>query len=65
MRVHRIDWSLRTNNFGVGLPPRSKNEHRYHVLKPLLAHALKYRPDSRQMRETGEYVKVCRAGHTS
>eukprot|EP00884_Botryococcus_braunii_P013168 jgi/Botrbrau1/21852/Bobra.0190s0065.1 len=34
---NRLDWSMQSNNFGVGLPPFHKNEHRWPILGPLLA----------------------------
>ncbi|PFG40535.1 pullulanase-type alpha-1,6-glucosidase [Georgenia soli] len=32
-----LDWSRRTNNFGVGLPPAADNEDKWDVMAPLLA----------------------------
>jgi pullulanase-type alpha-1,6-glucosidase len=34
---NRLDWSYRSNNFGVGLPPRSANESKWPFMTPLLA----------------------------
>jgi pullulanase-type alpha-1,6-glucosidase len=33
---NQIDWSLGTNNFGVGLPPARDNASRWHHMRPLL-----------------------------
>ena len=34
---NRLDWSLQSNNFGVGLPPASKNKGSWGLHRPLLA----------------------------
>jgi len=34
---NRLDWTLSTNNFGVGLPPKSKNEEKWPDMRRLLA----------------------------
>ncbi|HLT84575.1 MAG TPA: pullulanase-type alpha-1,6-glucosidase [Phototrophicaceae bacterium] len=34
---NRIDWSMQTNNFGVGLPPADDNGDAWDVMAPLLA----------------------------
>ena len=34
---NRLDWSMQSNNFGVGLPPAGKNADRWDMQGPLLA----------------------------
>ena len=34
---NRLDWSLQSNNFGVGLPPATKNKASWGLHRPLLA----------------------------
>lgn len=34
---NRLDWSMQTNNFGVGLPPEEDNGAAWDVMRPLLA----------------------------
>ena len=34
---NRLDWSLQSNNFGVGLPPATKNKGSWGLHRPLLA----------------------------
>ncbi|QDB80133.1 pullulanase-type alpha-1,6-glucosidase [Georgenia wutianyii] len=34
---NRVDWSMQTNNFGVGLPPADDNGEAWDVMAPLLA----------------------------
>ncbi len=34
---NRLDWSYRTNNFGVGLPPQAENESKWPYIGPRLA----------------------------
>jgi pullulanase-type alpha-1,6-glucosidase len=34
---NRLDWSYRSNNFGVGLPPRAANESKWPFMQPRLA----------------------------
>ena len=34
---NRLDWSCASNNWGVGLPPASKNESQWGIKGPLLA----------------------------
>lgn len=34
---NRLDWSLQSNNFGVGLPPAGKNQGSWGLHRPLLA----------------------------
>ncbi|KAI8468427.1 MAG: glycoside hydrolase superfamily [Monoraphidium minutum] len=41
---NRVDWSGQCNNFGVGLPPASKNKHAWPLKRPLLAAAAAYKP---------------------
>ena len=40
-----MDWSLQINNFGVGLPPASKNKAAWPLKKPRLVPELKPGPD--------------------
>ncbi len=40
-----MDWTLQTNNFGVGLPPASKNKAAWPLKKPRLVPELKPSPD--------------------
>lgn len=42
---NRVDWTLQTNNFGVGLPPASKNKAAWPLKKPRLVPELKPSPD--------------------
>ncbi len=32
-----LDWSMQSNNFGVGLPPAEKNAEKWDLMRPLLA----------------------------
>ncbi len=34
---NRLDWTLRSNNFGIGLPPANKNAGSWALHRPLLA----------------------------
>ncbi|MCQ7043991.1 DUF3372 domain-containing protein, partial [Escherichia coli] len=45
---NRIDWTLRDNFFGTGLPPRQDNGHDWELMRPLLADA-STRPSPRDM----------------
>jgi pullulanase-type alpha-1,6-glucosidase len=36
---NRLDWTYRTNNWGVGLPPEGENRDRWPIARPLLADA--------------------------
>ena len=43
---NRLDWTLQSNNFGVGLPVATKNRENWHLKQPLLAdHGLKPTPE--------------------
>ena len=42
---NKVDWSLQTNNFGVGLPPASKNKAAWPLKMPRLVPELKPSPD--------------------
>ena len=43
---NRLDWTLQSNNFGVGLPVATKNRENWHLKQPLLADpALKPTPE--------------------
>ena len=41
---NRLDFSGETHNFGVGMPPRSKNEGRYDLIRPFLANIEENKP---------------------
>lgn len=45
---NRIDWTLRDNFFGTGLPPRQDNGRDWKLMRPLLADA-SIKPSSRDM----------------
>merc|ERR550537_2059160 len=48
---NRLDWSLQTNNFGVGLPPKGKNGEKWDLMRPLLA-ATDVKPDAALIAQT-------------
>ena len=49
---NRLDWSLQTNHFGTGLPPRPDNAAHYPWMRPVLARADEIRPEPAQIRWT-------------
>ncbi|MCX2864720.1 DUF3372 domain-containing protein [Paucibacter sp. PLA-PC-4] len=48
---NRLDWSLRDNYFGTGLPPKSDNGANYALLRPVLNNPL-IKPEPAQIRWT-------------
>eukprot|EP00929_Paragymnodinium_shiwhaense_P049490 TRINITY_DN24961_c0_g1_i1.p1 TRINITY_DN24961_c0_g1~~TRINITY_DN24961_c0_g1_i1.p1 ORF type:complete len:1048 (-),score=233.95 TRINITY_DN24961_c0_g1_i1:194-3337(-) len=52
-----LDWSLKTSNFGVGLPPKEKNGEKWDLIRPLLAAVDKIRPDSDLILRTSRVFK--------
>jgi pullulanase len=46
---NRIDWTLRDNGFGVGLPPERDNKAQWPVMRPLLAAADAIKPTPEQI----------------
>lgn len=55
---NRIDWTGQHNNFGVGLPPASKNQHSWPFKQPLLAAADRYRPTPDIIARQAAYFKA-------
>ena len=51
---NRIDWSLSTNHFGVGLPPAGDNETSWPQMRPLLARAAELAPTPDDIRFSWE-----------
>lgn len=47
---NRIDWSLGTNHFGVGLPPAADNKDSWPQMQPLLARAAEIAPGPGELR---------------
>jgi hypothetical protein len=43
---NRIDWTGQHNNFGIGMPPGTKNYHQWAVKGPRLTAWHKYKPSS-------------------
>jgi hypothetical protein len=54
---NRVDWTGQDNNFGVGLPPASKNGGGWHYKQPLLANPL-VKPTSEQICTATEIFQV-------
>lgn len=55
---NRIDWTGQHNNFGVGLPPASKNQHSWPFKRSLLAAADRYRPTPDIIARQAAYFKA-------
>lgn len=55
---NRVDWTMQHNNFGVGLPPASKNQHSWPFKRPLLAAADRYRPTPDMIARQATYFKA-------
>lgn len=53
-----VDWTGQFNNFGVGLPPASKNQHAWDFKRPLLAAADRYRPTPDMIARQSAYFKA-------
>lgn len=53
---NRLDFTYETNNFGVGLPPSSKNQDKWSVMRPLLANE-QLRPRPQEIREVVEHFR--------
>jgi pullulanase len=51
-RFNQLDWSLRSNHFGEGLPPESENGTTWPLMKPLLAARDRIAPTPPQIRDT-------------
>ena len=49
---NRLDWTLRTNHFGTGLPPAWDNESSWPQMRPLLARAAEIAPTPADIRFT-------------
>ena len=52
---NRLDFSGETHNFGVGMPPRSKNEGRYDLIRPFLANADENKPSKEEILAQTDY----------
>lgn len=50
---NRLDWTLESNNFGVGLPVATKNRENWPSKQPLLADA-SLRPSPRQIQAASQ-----------
>jgi hypothetical protein len=55
---NRIDWTGQHNNFGIGLPPASKNQHTWEFKRPLLTAAERYRPTPAIIARQAAYFKA-------
>jgi hypothetical protein len=53
-----VDWTGQHNNFGVGLPPASKNGHAWPFKRPLLTAADQYRPSPQLIQRSSAYVQA-------
>lgn len=49
---NRVDWTLTTNHFGLGLPPAWDNEDSWPVMRPFLARAAEIAPAPEDIRFT-------------
>ena len=52
---NRLDFSGETHNFGVGMPPRSKNEGRYDLIRPFLANVDENKPSKEDILAQTDY----------
>ena len=52
---NRLDFSGETHNFGVGMPPRSKNEGRYDLIRPFLANVEENKPSQEDILAQTDY----------
>jgi hypothetical protein len=55
---NRIDWTGQHNNFGIGLPPASKNQQAWEFKRPLLAAADRYGPTPAIISRQAAYFKA-------
>eukprot|EP00879_Flechtneria_rotunda_P011613 GHRR01012130.1.p1 GENE.GHRR01012130.1~~GHRR01012130.1.p1 ORF type:complete len:951 (+),score=302.30 GHRR01012130.1:707-3559(+) len=55
---NKLDWTMQHNNFGVGLPPATKNGHAWSFKRPLLAAAEKYRPTPDMIARQAAYFQA-------
>eukprot|EP00775_Hariotina_reticulata_P002314 gene2314-2622_t len=55
---NKLDWTGQHNNFGVGLPPASKNQHAWPFKRPLLAMAHYYRPGPEVIARQAAYFQA-------
>ncbi|WIA10447.1 hypothetical protein OEZ85_010639 [Tetradesmus obliquus] len=55
---NRIDWAGQHNNFGIGLPPASKNQQAWEFKRPLLTAADRYRPSPAIIARQAAYFKA-------
>uniref|UniRef100_A0A383WMX3 pullulanase n=1 Tax=Tetradesmus obliquus TaxID=3088 RepID=A0A383WMX3_TETOB len=55
---NRIDWTGQHNNFGIGLPPASKNQQAWEFKRPLLTAADRYRPSPAIIARQAAYFKA-------
>ena len=55
---NRLDWTGTDNNFGVGLPPASKNAHAWPLKRPLLAAAALYKPSPEVIRGAAAHFQA-------
>ena len=53
---NRLDFSGETHNFGVGMPPRSKNEGRYDLIRPFLANVDENKPSKEDILAQTDYL---------
>ena len=54
---NRLDWTMSTNNFGVGLPSAEKNRDRWNIIRPLLARE-ELRPGHEEITTMLEHTKT-------
>ncbi|KAF8068441.1 PU1 [Scenedesmus sp. PABB004] len=55
---NRIDWTGQDNNFGVGLPPSSKNGGAWPLKRPLLAQAGRLKPTPAMIARQSAYIRA-------
>jgi hypothetical protein len=55
---NRIDWTGQHNNFGIGMPPASKNYHQWDVKGPFLTAWHKYKPSQELIARQAAYFKA-------
>jgi hypothetical protein len=55
---NRIDWTGQHNNFGIGMPPGSKNYHQWGFKGPLLTAWHKFKPGPDLIARQAAYFKA-------
>jgi hypothetical protein len=55
---NRIDWTGQHNNFGIGMPPASKNFHQWDFKRPILRDWQAYKPSPQLIARQAAYFKA-------